>query len=630
MLVIVACLPVVAVCAPLPEARKPASQGVVAAFWDAMATGNAQVALDIAAGKLHAGPFWMSLYRDRLQYRLPAMIAQSMMCRDAKSVERTSLRECEAFLREATYALGDAHDFFAELAWQRKHPLLPTDGAKGSDTIKEPFANVDLARLAASLPPFSTAFEATTSPVVRYTSSSSAKPGTSQAGGGSAGGGVLPAGFWPKVAVTINGHRVDALVDTGTRTALVISSHEAAMLGLRPLVRGLPGYRLVGQRPPASAQVALDFVRSLVFGTLHVQNLMAVVAPKSDQFGFRQADVVVGLPVLAQFNNVTFTRAGMVFGAPPVTCSAQFPLTAAAPAGDAALLVFPASVDGKPVGAMIDTGSTVELLVGNSLVPGRARSQLPRYFDPRDAEGLNVSVRLGQLGTFGYVAPMVRGLPVAIDADFGFPLAWSHPKVEAVSFSFARMRLCLASASPGQSSGDRGHTNHVDTAAASIQQAPLHLSLGLLDGMGGPTSLAPIPLMRSSIRASTAPQLSPMPVFRIPLHPGINLNPARGLVEEYAPPPAPWVHLHIYCAIYHGVAYLRGSITGNFGRPLPGVTEYFGHGDSIVGSYTTNLSGRFNAPLALEQSSPMLPNMTRTPVHCVTPNVHVGQASPAK
>lgn len=630
MLVIAACLPVVAVCAPLPEAREPAPQGVVTAFWDAMAAGNAQVALGIATRKLHADPFWMSLYRDRLQYRLPAMIAKSMMCRDAKSVQRTPLLECETFLREAAYALGDAHDFFAELAWQRNHSILLTGGAQRSDTIREPFPNAELARLANSLPPFSTSFVATMPPVLRYANNPSAKLGTSQAGGAAAGGGVLPAGFRPEVAVTIDGHRVDALVDTGTRTALVIGSHEATMLGLRPLVRGLSGYRLVGQRSPASAQVGLDFVRSLVFGSLHVQNLMAVVAPKSDQSGFRQANVVVGLPVLAQFGNVTFTRAGMVFDTPAATCSAQFPLTAAATVGEAALLEFPTSVEGKSVGAMIDTGSTVDLLVGNSLIPGRARNQLPRYFDPRNAEGLNVSVHLGRLGTFGYVAPMVRGLPVAIDADFGFPLAWSHPKVEAVRFNFARMRLCLRSAGPRQLSGDRGKANHLDTAAASIAQVPLRLHLGLLDDLDGPNAFAPTPLMRSSIRASAAPRLSPMPVFRIPLRLGMNLGPARGLVEEYAPSPPPWVHLHIYCAIYHGVAYLRGSITGNFGRPLPGVTEYFGRGDSIVGSYTTNLSGRFNVPLALDQSSPVLPNMTRTPVNCVTPNVHVGKASHAK
>lgn len=595
-----------------------------------MATGDAQAAMDIAAHKLHAGPFWMSLYRDRLQYRLPAMIAKSMVCRNAKSVQRTPLLECETFLREATYALGDAHDFFAEFAWQRQHPLAPTGGAQVRDTMKEPFPNVDVARLANSLPLFSTGFAATTSPVLRYINSPSATPGTTEAGGAAVGGGVLPAGFWPEVAVTINGHRVDALVDTGTRTALVISSHEAAMLGLRRLVRGLPGYRLVGQRPPASAQMGLDFVRSLVFGSLHVQNLMAVVAPKSDQPGFRQANVVVGLPVLAQFSNVTFTRTGMIFNTLSATCSAQFPLTAAAPAGDAALLVFPASVEGKPVGAMIDTGSTLELIVGNSLVPGRARNQLPRYFNSRDVKGLNVHVRLGQLGTFGYLAPMVRGLPAAVDADFGFPLAWSHPKVESVRFDFARMRLCLRSANPRQSSGDHGQANHVNTTAAPIEQAPLHLHLRLLDEMGRPTSFEPAPLMQSSIRAGTAPQGSLIPVFRMPLRPGMNLHPARGLVEEYAPPLPSWVHLHIYCAIYRGVAYLRGSITGNFGRPLPGVTEYFGRGDSIVGSYTTNLSGRFNVPLALERSSPMLPDMTRTPVNCVTPSVHVGQISDAK
>lgn len=47
------------------------------------------------------------------------MIAKSVMCHDAKPVRRIPLLACETFLRGATYALGDAHGFFAELAWQR-------------------------------------------------------------------------------------------------------------------------------------------------------------------------------------------------------------------------------------------------------------------------------------------------------------------------------------------------------------------------------------------------------------------------------------------------------------------------------------------------------------------------------
>lgn len=626
MVVIAVCLPVLATCAPSREAQDPVPQGAATVFWNAMATGKAQVALDIAARTLHAGPFWLSLYRDRLRYRLPTMIAKSMMCRNAKSVQRIPLLECEAFLREATYALGDAHDFFAELAWQRDHPLSPTGGAAAGDTVEEPFANVDVARLARSLPPFSTEFMVAKSPVLRYTNRHSSAIGAARTASVTARSGVLPAGFRPEVEVTINGHRVDALVDTGTRNALVIGSDEALTLGLRPLVRGVSGYRLIGQRPPASAQVGLDFVRSLVLGSLHVRNLMALVVPRNPQPGFRQASVVVGLPMLARFDSVTFTRTGMVFDEPSATCSAQFPLTAAAPAGDASLLVFPTSVDGMPVGAMIDTGSTVELLVGNSLIPRHLRDQLPRYFDPQDAKSLNVSMRLGPLGTFDYVAPIVRGLPAAVDADLGFPLAWSHTEVGAVGFNFAQMRLCLRSASQRQPIQDRGRANHVGSASAPTQQAPLWLHLGLLDGIEDPDSFAPEPLMRSSIRAGAASQSSG--VIRMPLRLGMDLYPARGLVEAYAPPPPPWVHVHMSCAIYHGVAYLRGSITGNFGRPLPGITEYFGQGDSIIGSYTTNLSGRFSVPLALGQSKPMLPNMTRTPVDCVRPSVHVGHESP--
>lgn len=111
----------------------------------------------------------------------------------------------------------------------------------------------------------------------------------------------------------------------------------------------------------------------------------------------------------------------------------------------------------------------------------------------------------------------------------------------------------------------------------------------------------------------------------------MNLRVDRALLGRFVLPLPSWVHIHVYCVVYQGNAYLKGSVTGNFGRPVPGVVVTFGRGDTVLGALTSNESGKLDGPIASADGAVGAPPRTRRiPMQCVVPKVKVGSPSRAK
>ena len=258
-------------------------------------------------------------------------------------------------------------------------------------------------------------------------------------------------------------------------------------------------------------------------------------------------------------------------------------------------MVFPAEVNGKPINATIDTGSIDRLIVGPRLIP-KAAAQVAAD-DERVRNWKSTDVRIGIAKTLSAdgAALMYVGLPKTVDADFGYPQPW----LKSVRFDFSAMTICLVP-----------------------QRSPTSTWL-----VRGPSK----PLITASPLASLshpAPHHHRRP-FQVPELKGMDLYPGDAVVDRYAPPPPPWLHVDIHCAIVNGNVYIDGTVTGNYGRPIPGAVIYQGHGDAVTGSVTSGQSGQIHGvePLTGHVVAPR--ELSRFPMYCVAPGVKVGTPSHA-
>lgn len=426
------------------------------AFISAMSNGDAKAAIRIAKQD-GAGPFWIELYRDQLRYRLPALMSSAKACRDdamrdGGPAAMGDATDCNGFILESTQAMGDAHGYFEALAWHRDHGVKTWKAGHSSRKSPLLLPKADAAKLARSVPAFSVELTSTAPVSLPYANlphpsgthhSDERKPHRIEAGLGEA--------FTPKLDVTINGHHVKALVDTGTSTALVMSLTQAKALGLQPLVTGLSGFRSLGKPPIPAGSKAVYLATSLELGPLHVHNVMVIVIPDDYE---KDTDVTIGLPLLARFDNVVFNQSGMIVNAPSAACRHALPVTYAALSGHDGILVFAAEADGKPIRAMIDTGAPSAMIVGPRLMPDAASGVTAAHGGSLSGHFRFIRIRLGGLGALDLKALMLSDMPENLDVDFGFPLSWSWPKVAAVRFDFTNMSICLVGLSTG-SGGQR-------------------------------------------------------------------------------------------------------------------------------------------------------------------------------
>lgn len=432
-----------AIC-PLQSVGAQASSGAFSvakkrAFNTAMSNGDAKTVFRIAREQ-GAAPFWMELYRDQLKFRLPKLLAMARKCRNAaaKINSRAAMEdasECEGFMVRSTQAMGDARGYFAALAWQRSEgvAILTEMGDRPLFLLPK---TIDVAKLPRSIPAFSAELTSMAPAMLPYANVFPSKeirhvtPRTSHWAANRS-----YSAFKPEVTVMINGHRVHALIDSGTDTALVMSAARAKALGLQALVTGLSGDRSVGKPPIPKGSGALFLAKRLRLGPLRVRNLMADVIPDGYDQG---TGVTIGLPLLARFDSVVFDQSGMTVNAPAVSCRHSLPVTYAVLPREDGFLVFTAEADGMPIRAMIDTGASGFLLVGRRLMP--AASEITSYRVDGKYPARFIRVQIPGLGALDFDALMLDDLLSNLDADFGFPLSWG---MKSVRFDFANMSICL-------------------------------------------------------------------------------------------------------------------------------------------------------------------------------------------
>ena len=565
------------------------------AFRNAMLRGNANTALRI----LQEGgesTFTTAIYRDQLEYRLPQMMDATRECRDRsfKTGDGKTAMYCNGFVFSAGWILGNAKAAFRALAWHRKYGAVIWAKEHPGEKLSLAFPMVDVAKLARSIPAYSAVVTSGAPVTVPYVAAvanpagslNREEPNKELASTGRPSRSV--------VRVDVSGHRVEALIDTGDPRALIVSASQAKALGLRSLVAGLPqGIDRWGQSPVPAAAAGWVLVAKLTLGPLRVRNLMAIVIP--DRYNAGNPGVRIGLPLLARFNTVDFQPSSMVVNAPAVPCGDAVPMTYASYPNLDGALVFPAEVNGNPINAMIDTGSIDWLIVGPRLIP-KAAAQVAAA-NERVRNWKSTDVRIGTAKTLSAdgAALMYVGLPKTVDADFGYPQPW----LKSARFDFSAMKICLFP-------------------------------------RGAPTStwLARKP-SKALITVSPSVSLShPAPhhhrrAFQVPELKGMDLYPGDAVMDRYARPPPPWLHVDIHCAIVNGNAYIDGTVAGNYGRPISGAVIYQGHGDAVTGSVTSSQSGQIHGvePLTGHVVAPR--GLSKFPMHCVAPGVKVGTPSHA-
>lgn len=109
---------------------------------------------------------------------------------------------------------------------------------------------------------------------------------------------------------------------------------------------------------------------------------------------------------------------------------------------------------------------------------------------------------------------------------------------------------------------------------------------------------------------------------------GMDLYPGEAVVDRYTPPPPPWLHVRIHCAIANGNMYIDGTVTGNYGRPISGAVIYQGFGGVVTGAETSSHSGQIHGVEPLTGGHVGVPpGLSKRPMECVVPNVKVGASS---
>lgn len=83
-----------------------------------------------------------------------------------------------------------------------------------------------------------------------------------------------------------------------------------------------------------------------------MHHLVATVVPG----GYLPASVIVGLPILAYFKQVTFDKSQVTLSRAVTQCNSPIPMTFATSPDQGGHLVFAARADGMTVNGMFDTG----------------------------------------------------------------------------------------------------------------------------------------------------------------------------------------------------------------------------------------------------------------------------------
>jgi predicted aspartyl protease len=559
------------------------------AFRNAMLRGNANAAFWILEQGGESA-FGTEIYRDQLEYRLPRMMNVARECRDRdlRAGDGKTAMYCNGFVFSTGWILGNAQAVFQALAWHRKYGAAIWAKVRPGEKFPLAFPLVGVVKLARSVPAYSTEIASADPVTLPYVAAEANTAGSLQHEISDKETGGAGRSSRPVVGIDVNGHHVEALIDTGDPRTLIVSSSQAKALGLKPLVAGLPhSIGRFGQSPVPAEAAGWSLVATLTLGPLRVRNVMAIVIP--DRYNGENPGARIGLPLLAMFGGVAFERSSMVVNSPAVPCNYSVPITYASQPNMDGALVFPAEANGKTINAMIDTGSVDRLIVGPELIPKSAVEVAAANGGARNWKSTRTRIRIAKTLVADGPALMYAGLPKMEDADFGYPQRW----LKSVRFDFSAMSICLT---PRESPAWDAHS----PSRTLITASPL----------------------------ASSPQTAPQRAFRVPKLNGMDLHPGDAVVDRYIPPPPPWLHVKIHCAVVNGNVYIDGTVTGNYGHPIAGAVIYQGHGEVVTGKVTSGRSGQIHAVEPLT-GGPVAapPNLSKFPMSCVAPSVKVGSSS---
>lgn len=327
----------------------------------ALLHGDAPRAKEVAAA-LKLDPTMVKLVEAQLDYDLPGLLAAAKVCRDSAMLrnELAAALSCNGVAYRSAFAMGDAREAFRTLVWVKKvgFPAM-TRMHRGTPGFGNAFDRADIDQIAKSLPPFFTK-RSPDRASLDYSNAPYKEDNAIHLTTHASGASIIPA-----VTIVVNGKQLKAFVDTGSASSVVMDQAHATELGVKTLVAGLPAIATLG-RSPATGSTSLALVDELVFGPLTVHDVMAIVVPTGYLPG---SGVMVGLPLLARFQQVEFGRSRLTVGGTASGCNDPLALTFASSPREDGKLVFDAGADGKPIKASIDTGADVPLIAGRHLAP---------------------------------------------------------------------------------------------------------------------------------------------------------------------------------------------------------------------------------------------------------------------
>lgn len=345
-------------------------------------------------------------------YHMKRALSAAETCRDIAQSLHWSLqaRKCNETMQMAASSLGNARALSGTVYWEQRF-----GSATAVRSLATSFAHTDWRRLARAVPPVAVAFDGGNA-TLEYLHDIDIGAET-HVDARAAAGSVSRARSLPMVAARINGHAVTAGIDTGASFPLVLDRSHARSLGAVPLVSGILVPPTLGDSGPG-AMGDYDLVKKLRFGTLVMHDVAAVVVssiPGSE-------GVLVGLPMLANYAQVTFGKSRVRLETDTSPCPAPVPLSARSTNGAPSdALHFPVRADGKVVSAVFDTGSTLLLLGGPALLqhpigPNGGMGYAAGYWPHRALD-----VWVGNFHMRSANAP-VGAVNVSADIDIGSPV----------------------------------------------------------------------------------------------------------------------------------------------------------------------------------------------------------------
>lgn len=327
----------------------------------ALRSGNAEQVQQIVESQ-GIDPHIAEIAKAQLLYDVPRLLKLSQACERAAIADPKAVTEalyCNEVAVAAAASLGDAHEMLEEHLWQRGLviPALERDlhwAPRGMYSALDRMTYDGLLKLIARTPPVSAHWQAD-SMIVPIDHARSRVPVT------------------PTIQISINGHKVDALLDTGFATSapLVIvddrpgNGPTAAGLGLTALASSVsttdPGARATG--PQKSWQVAA----TVNIGPLSLRNLFVLVANSGDM----APGVYVTDALLRRFGSVRFGQGVVQFSRyrEAQGCTGGAAMTFAGSKDLDGWLVFPTTVGNRQVTTALLTGDAPPLVGDTTAFP---------------------------------------------------------------------------------------------------------------------------------------------------------------------------------------------------------------------------------------------------------------------